>query len=59
MSITRQLREKVNEAIITALKAGKVPWRSDHGFPREAWSRRRFDGLAGLLLMIACDRQNC
>lgn len=54
---TRQLQEQVNETIIQALHAGKVPWRSDHGFPNNILSRRRFDGLPGLLLMIACERQ--
>jgi antirestriction protein ArdC len=56
MSTTRELRQQVNDTIITALNAEKVPWRSDHGFPRDILSRRRFDGLSGLLLMIASDR---
>jgi hypothetical protein len=55
MTTTNQLRQQVNDRIITALHTGTVPWRSDYGFTRNILSRRRFDGLSGLLLMIACD----
>jgi antirestriction protein ArdC len=51
-----QLIEQVNETIITALEQGKIPWRSDHGFPRDILSRRRFFGLNAILLMTTADR---
>jgi antirestriction protein ArdC len=53
-----QLREQVNETIITALENEKVPWRSDNGFPRDILSRRRFSGLSAILLMTAADGHN-
>jgi antirestriction protein ArdC len=56
MKTSRQLREQVNETIITALRTGKIPWHSAYGFPRNILSRRRFDGLSGLLLMVVGER---
>jgi antirestriction protein ArdC len=56
MVTNRQLQEQVNDTVIQAVRAGRVPWRSDHGFPTNILSRRRFDGLAALLLMTAADR---
>jgi antirestriction protein ArdC len=57
MMTGRQFRQHVNETIITALKTGRVPWRSDHGFSRNILSRRRFGGIEAILLMLACERQ--
>jgi antirestriction protein ArdC len=57
MTTTRQLRHQVNEAVIQALEQGVVPWRSDHGFPRNAFSRRRYGGIEAVSLMLACQRQ--
>jgi antirestriction protein ArdC len=56
MATTQQLQELVSETVIQVLKEEKVPWRSDHGFPRNILSRRRFGGLNSLLLMTAADR---
>jgi antirestriction protein ArdC len=53
-----QIREQVNETIIQALEQGKVPWRSDHGFPRDILNRGRVSGLNAILLMLAADRHN-
>ena len=57
MTMTRQLSEQVNDTIITALERQMVLGRSDHGFPRNVWSRRRYGGMEAILLMLACDRQ--
>jgi antirestriction protein ArdC len=57
MTNARQLRQRVNEAIIQALERGGVPWRSDHGFPRNVLSRRRYGGVEAVLLMRAGQRQ--
>jgi antirestriction protein ArdC len=54
---THQLRRQVNEAIIQALEQGSVPWRSDHGFPRNVFSRRRYGGVEAVLLMLAGQRR--
>jgi len=54
---TTQLQEQVNETIIKSLEQGGVPWRSDHGFPRNILSRRRFGGIEAILLMLAGQRQ--
>jgi antirestriction protein ArdC len=53
MANNRQIREQVNQTIIDALTSGTVPWRGEHGFPRNISSRRRFDGLNAILLLIA------
>jgi antirestriction protein ArdC len=57
MTSTGQLRQRVNETVIQALGQGGVPWRSDHGFPRNVWSRRRYGGVEAILLMLASQRQ--
>ena len=55
---TKKLRAQVNEQIIQSLEQGGVPWRSDHGFPRNILSRRRYGGgVDAILLMLACQRQ--
>jgi hypothetical protein len=53
MTSTGQLRQQVNETIIQALEQGKVPWRSDHGFPKNVLSRRRYGGIEAICLMMA------
>jgi len=57
MSNTRQHREQVNEAIIEALESQMVLGRSDHGFPRNILSRRRYEGIEAVLLLLACQRR--
>jgi antirestriction protein ArdC len=57
MTTTGELRQQVNEAIIQALGQGGVPWRSDHGFPKNVLSRRRYGGVEAVLLMLASQRQ--
>jgi len=54
---TTQLREQVNATIIQALEKQMVPWRSDHGFPKNVLSRRRFGGIEAVSLMLAGQRQ--
>jgi antirestriction protein ArdC len=53
MANHRQIREQVNQTSIDALTSRTVPWRGEHGFPRNISSRRRFDGLNAILLLIA------
>jgi len=54
---TKKLREQVNETIIQALGQQMVPWRSDHGFPKNVLSRRRYGGIEPILLMLAGQRR--
>jgi antirestriction protein ArdC len=51
MTTTSQLRQQVNDTIIQALERGGVPWRSDHGFPKNVLSRRRYGGVEAICLM--------
>jgi antirestriction protein ArdC len=53
MTNNGQLHEQVNQTIIDALTSKTVPWRGEHGFLRGIWSRRRYDGLNAILLLIA------
>src|SRR6516165_6135769 len=53
MAPGKQIRRQVNQTIIDALRSKTVPWRSEHGFPRNIWSRKRFGGLNAILLLIA------
>src|SRR5262249_28445184 len=48
MTSTGQLRQQVNGKIIQALEQGGVPWRSDHGFPKNVLSRRRYGGVEAI-----------
>lgn len=57
MTITGQLRKHVNETVIQALEQQMVPWRSDHGFPKNILSRRRYGGVEAILLMVAGQRR--
>jgi antirestriction protein ArdC len=52
MTTAGHVRKRVNETIISALKAGKVLGRSDYGFPRDILNRRRFGGIESILLML-------
>jgi N-terminal domain of anti-restriction factor ArdC len=53
MTSPGHLRQQVNDTIIQALGQGKVPWRSDHGFPKNVLSRRRYGGIEAICLMLA------
>ena len=54
---TADISQEVTQTIIKALKDGLVPWRSDHGFPKDSTTRRRYEGINAILLMLAAQRK--
>jgi antirestriction protein ArdC len=46
----------ISARVEQAMRDGHIPWRGDHGFPTNAVSLRRYDGVNALLLNLAAER---
>jgi len=63
MASQNEIRERVTNEVVTALKNGVVPWHrpwaesTNTGFPRNIISKRRYSGVNPLLLQVSAMRK--